>query len=352
MKRRITTIAGVAAVVVYAAAFAVVASRWAAGLRGTAGDPTPNGTLSLIVEPDDGIAPVLAAIRGATRSIDLGVYELDDPAIETALADAVARGIAVRVMLSAGYDGARSAVNGPAYGYLDARGVPVRWSPGYFSLTHEKSLVIDGTRAIVMTFNLVAKYYATGRDFGAVDGDAGDVAAIERTFAADWSDAGSEREGNNGARGDDLLWSPGSEDALLGIIRGAHRSLAVYNEEMADGDVTKALIDAAWRGVSVRVVMTGSSQWKWAFAELATAGVQVRTFADDPSAPLYIHAKAIVADEGLSDARAFVGSENFSKASLYRNRELGIVTGDPGIIAGVARTFVADWQAARPFVMP
>lgn len=98
--------------------------------------------------------------------------------------------------------------------------------------------------------------------------------------------------------------------------------------------------------------MTGSSQWKWAFAELATAGVQVRTFADDPSAPLYIHAKAIIADEGVPGARVFVGSENFSKASLYRNRELGIVTRDHSVIAGVAGTFAVDWQAARPFIMP
>ncbi len=333
-----------------AALSAAAIGRSAVGLR-EAGNP-PNEALSLIVEPDDGIAPVLGPIRGASRSIDLVIYELDDPGIEEALADAAARGVAVRVILSAGYDGASSTMNADAYDFLRAHGVAVRWSPGYFSLTHEKALMIDGVRAIIMTFNLVAKYYATGRDFGIGDDDPRDVSAIERTFAADWSVSGGGREGNNGAQGDDLLWSPGAEEALLDLIRGARRSLAVYNEEMADGAVTKALIDAALRGVSVEVVMTGSSQWKWAFAELATAGAQVRVFADDPSAPLYIHAKAIVADAGMPGARAFVGSENFSTASLYDNRELGIVTIDRGVVAGVARTFAADWPAARPFVMP
>lgn len=340
-------VASIAGITVLAAGIGRSAAGWRRGDAGAA-----NEALSLIVEPDDGIAPVIGSIRGASRSVDLVIYELDDPAIEAALADVAARGVAVRVILSAGYDGAPSAVNAPAHEYLRAHDIPVRWSPGYFPLTHEKSLVIDGTRAIVMTFNLVAKYYATGRDFGIIDGDARDVAAIEGTFATDWDAAGADRGGGNGERGSDLLWSPGSEGALLDLIRGARRSLIVYNEEMADGDVTKALIDAAVRGVSVGVIMTGSSQWKWAFAELTTAGAQVRTFADDPSAPLYIHAKAVVADGGMPDARAFVGSENFSKASLYRNRELGIVTDDRGIIGGIMKTFATDWGVARPFVMP
>src|ERR1035441_1587523 len=101
---------------------------------------------------------------------------------------------------------------------------------------------------------------------------------------------------------------------------------------MADMDVTKALIDAAEHGVAVYVVMTSADEWKWDFAELATAGVHVRTYADTPDA-LYIHAKMIVADAGIASARAFVGSENFSAASLGKNRELGIVMADKNIIA-------------------
>jgi phosphatidylserine/phosphatidylglycerophosphate/cardiolipin synthase-like enzyme len=311
-----------------------------------------DGTLSLITEPDDGIAPVLTMISGAAKSVDLVMYELDDAQVEAALVADEYRGVVVRVLLSAGYDGASSTVNGAAYNFLLARGVVVRWSPSYFSLTHEKSLVVDGDRALIMTFNLTSKYYATGRDFGIVDGDTRDVAAMERTFGDDWQGSGvndSERAssgGNNGDTGDDLVWSPGSEPALIALINSAQKSLYVYNEEMADMDVMKALIDAAERGVAVYVVMTGADEWKWDFAELVTAGVHVRTYADDASAPLYIHAKMIVADGGSVSARAFIGSENFSAASLGKNRELGIMISDPTIIKSLMKTFTADWRDA------
>ena len=312
-------------------------------------------TFSLITEPDDGIAPVLTMISGAAKSVDLVMYELDDAQVEAALVADEYRGVVVRVLLSAGYDGASSTVNGAAYNFLLARGVVVRWSPSYFSLTHEKSLVVDGDRALIMTFNLTSKYYATGRDFGIVDGDTRDVAAMERTFGDDWQGSGvndSERAssgGNNGDTGDDLVWSPGSEPALIALINSAQKSLYVYNEEMADMDVMKALIDAAERGVAVYVVMTGADEWKWDFAELVTAGVHVRTYADDASAPLYIHAKMIVSDAGSASARAFVGSENFSAASLGENRELGIIISDSTIIKSLMKTFGADWRGAMPF---
>jgi phosphatidylserine/phosphatidylglycerophosphate/cardiolipin synthase-like enzyme len=313
--------------------------------------PGPGGTLSLITEPDDGIAPVLAMIGGAKTSVDLVMYELDDLRIGSALAVDEARGVAVRVILSGGYKGATSTapatVNAAAYGFLSAHGVPVRYSPEYFSLTHEKSVAVDGDRALIMTFNLVSHYYATGRDFGVVDDDPHDVAAMESTFNDDW-----KGDGNTvGGMGDDLLWSPGAKDALIDLVDGAAKLLYIYNEEMGDADVTKALIDAARRGVAVYVVMTGAAEWKWEFAELTTAGAHVRTYADADDAPLYIHAKMIVADGGSAAARAFVGSENFSETSLDENRELGIVTADRAIIAGLMKTFAADWRGATPFAL-
>jgi phosphatidylserine/phosphatidylglycerophosphate/cardiolipin synthase-like enzyme len=316
----------------------------------------PSGVLSLIVEPDDGMAPVLNVIIGAKTSVDLVMYELDDAQIESALIADKKRGVAVRVILSGGYNGASSTMNVAEYDLLTANGVSVRWSPSYFALTHEKSLVVDGSRALIMTFNLVSKYYATGRDFGIVDSDPRDIAAMESTFNDDWKGSGgadSERAslgGNNGDTGDDLLWSPGAEQPLIDLINSAQRSLSIYNEEMADMDVTKALIDAAERGVAVYVDMTGAAEWKWEFEELTTAGAHVRVYADDPAAPLYIHAKMIVADAGGASARAFVGSENFSAGSLNENRELGIMISNQNIIAALMKIFTTDWRGASPFV--
>jgi len=278
-------------------------------------------------------------IQGASKSLDLAIYEIDDPHIEALLAAAAVRGVAVRVLLSPGYEGAPSTVNGEAYEYFEAAGVPVRWAPVYFSLTHEKALVADGDRALIMSFNLVPEYYATSRDFAVDDRDARDASAIESVFDADWRGV-KVPTGAGDVGGDGLVWSPDARPALVALIAGAKKSLDVYNEEMADSGIISALAAAAARGVAVRIDMTYSSEWNSAFEKLIAAGVSVRAYA--PDASRYIHAKVIVAD----GTRAFVGSENFSYTSLNLNRELGIVVADGAVAASLARTFDADWQGA------
>lgn len=316
-------------------------------LRG-AGSPAPNplvelsnipaqAPLLLITEPDAGLAPVTDAVANARTSIDLVAYELEDPQLEQELADAHNHGVAVRVVLD-NLSSFGTRPNQAAYDFLKASGVAVEWAPSYFALTHQKTLVVDGSEAFIMTFNLTSKYYATSRDFAVVDADARDTAAIEAAFNSDWS--GSQ---STAANGDDLVWSPGSAGTLLALINTASSSLDVYNEEMADPRIIAALEAAAARGVVVRVDMTYDTNWKAAFNQLTQAGVNVRTYAS--SAAFYIHAKVVVAD----DSKAFVGSENFSSQSMDSNRELGILLSRPDIIASLEATFTKDWSTARPY---
>ena len=44
--------------------------------------------MKLIVQPDDGLSPVLAAIKSAKSSIDTTIFRFDRPEIEKALQDA------------------------------------------------------------------------------------------------------------------------------------------------------------------------------------------------------------------------------------------------------------------------
>lgn len=298
-----------------------------------------NAPLMLMVEPRDTTAPLLAAINGAQRSLDLVIYELQDPQVESALAQAQARGVAVRVLLEHISAFGRHP-NQAAYDLLQSKGVPVRWAPSYFALVHQKTLIIDSAAAYIMTFNLQPQYYASSRDFGIVDTDPLDVAAIVRAFQSDWSGTQEAAE-----PGRDLVWSPGSSAMLLALIAQASSTLDIYNEEMADPRITAALEAAAARGVRVRVVMTYATNWKAAFNELTQKGVVVRTYASGGT--FYIHAKVIVAD----DTTAFVGSENFSTPSLDANRELGIVLARPDVIASLEATFEHDYQAARPYAV-
>ncbi|HEY6494710.1 MAG TPA: phospholipase D-like domain-containing protein, partial [Trebonia sp.] len=149
--------------------------------------------------------------------------------------------------------------------------------------------------------------------------------------------------------GSDLVWSPtNSQAAILAVINAARHTLAVENEEMGDPVITRALEAAARRGVDVKITMTADSEWDSAFRELARAGAHVRTYSDSSSV-LYIHAKAVVADAGLAGQQMFAGSENFSAASLERNRELGIRTTGKPLVSAVAAVLADDYAGAKPY---
>jgi cardiolipin synthase len=296
------------------------------------------GLLTLVTEPIDGITTIDGFLASPVHTLDLTMYELVDPTAEQTLATDAARGVVVRVVLDSNLERTH---NTPAYDYLVAHGVHAVWAPRSYDATHEKAAVVDAgranARALIMTLNLTAQYYATTRDFAVVDTNPADVTAIDTVFDADYAGQTSAVTPS----GADLVWSPGAQTALVSLINSARSSLAVENEEMGNEAVVDALSAAARRDVDVEVIMTADSEWDAAFDQLAAAGAHVRLYADTSSA-LYIHAKAIVADS----TTAFVGSENFSNASLDYNRELGLVTTAPEIVSGLSTTLASDYAGA------
>jgi cardiolipin synthase A/B len=300
-----------------------------------AGGASTKAPLTVITEPNAGYAPIDSLLASAHHRLDLTIYELEDQNAEAILAADARRGVNVRVLLDRDYVGD---ANSPAFAYLAAHHVHVRWASSQVEITHEKSFVIDGRAAVIMTGNFTSRYYGSDRDFAVVDHDAADVAAIDHVFALDWAN----RSVTPGA-GADLVWSPGSEQTLVDLIGSARHRLLVENEEMSAEPIVAALESAARRGVTVELVMTESSEWDEALDALSHAGVHVRTYAYD--APLYIHAKAISVD----GRRVFLGSENFSTESLDYNRELGLITSAQSIVGPVTATLGADYARARPW---
>ena len=63
--------------------------------------------------------------------------------------------------------------------------VKVVWSSSKFEYTHQKTLVVDRSEAVIMTANLTSQYYATSRDFLVTDTSRPDVDAIGAVFDAD-----------------------------------------------------------------------------------------------------------------------------------------------------------------------
>jgi phosphatidylserine/phosphatidylglycerophosphate/cardiolipin synthase-like enzyme len=282
------------------------------------------------------MTPLYNFMSSARQSLDMTMYELSDPAAEQILIADHKRGVRVRVLLDHDYSGV--SVNQAAYATLSSAGVPVAWANGS-EIFHQKTITVDGDESAVMTGNLTAQYYATTRDLVVMDSQVSDVAAIESVFATDWSGAAP----SPGPPGSDLVWSPGSEPQLAALIGSATRSVVVENEEMDSAAIEDALESDAGRGVDVTVVMTADSDWDAAFSQLEADGVHVVLYPDTASA-LYIHAKVIDVD----GANAFIGSENFSTASLDYNRELGLITASASVLGPLNSTLSSDIASGQP----
>jgi cardiolipin synthase A/B len=308
-------------------------------------DATPEGGPTLITEPDQGMKPIYAFLSSAKHKIDMTMYELNDPVATNILVTAAKSGVTIRVILDQNLEMKDNTAAYDALSALHASNVDVHWANPTYAATHQKTITVDGTTSAVMTLNLAAEFYSTSRDFALITSDPTDVAAIETTFAADLVNASiTPPDATN------LVWSPtNSQAALLALINGAKSSLLVENEELSYDTIVSAFASAASRGVDLKLVMEDSRDYAANFAMLEAAGAKVATYHE---ADIYIHAKVILADYGTSTASVFLGSENFSHASLTENRELGIITSDPATLASIHGTLTSDFNGATPFVPP
>jgi phosphatidylserine/phosphatidylglycerophosphate/cardiolipin synthase-like enzyme len=344
--------ATIAAVACVALATAALTTQGAASAATAAAHSAASPIYYRLVQyPKAGFGGLYSQIASAKHSIDMEMYELSDPTAERDLGQAAGRGVTVRVLLDRAYSGGE--VNAAAYAYLKAHGVQVRWAPASY-IFHIKTTTFDAGTSDVSTANLTAAYYASTRDAEVIDTNPTQVQAIELTFMMDWDAAPGGVPAAQTAQAPGLIWSPNTttgtaETSMVAEVHAARRAIDFESEELSAPPVYKALAADARRGVSCRIVMTNSKEWKTAFAAVTRAGCQVHVFPDTAKA-LYIHEKLLLDDPGKSDESLLIGSQNASWESLTENRELGLMItnahGGATVIHDVGTTFQRDFRHA------
>jgi len=307
-------------------------------------------TLLVFPEADNSVTPLYTLINNAQKTIDMTMYALEDTTFSGDLVAACKRGVKVRVILDTNDE---KSGNTPAYNQLNAvTNCTAVWANTAFEATHQKSFIIDGTQVAIMSLNLQSQYYSTTRDFALIENDSVDIAAIQATFNQDFA------AGNGGvsdfsyqptAGDNDLIWSPTTAQAdMLSIINNATSTLLVENEEMGASNIVSALEAACQRGVSVHIAMVANSSYNTNFAALTNAGCGVNLYPNTQTG-FYIHAKAVVADYGLGTQNVYMGSINYSSASMNNNRELGIFISDPASAQLIRTTITSDYAGGTPY---
>jgi phosphatidylserine/phosphatidylglycerophosphate/cardiolipin synthase-like enzyme len=300
----------------------------------------------LIVEPDDGAAPVIELIESAAKSLRVKQFTLTEPAIMSALTDAHKRHVDVRIMLNP-HRSSGDRANDASYKTLRHAGVKVEWTNPAFAVTHEKSIVVDDATALISTFNMATKYFTETRDYGIVTDTPRQVAEVIECFEADWHRKPFEPDPDSG-----LLWSSNNARHIMAwFIDMAEKELVIQHPKFVDATIVERIAAARKRGVKVHLLCGGKhgiSDWDIldTFASLRLLdrfGVKVRR-----QKHLKLHAKLLIAD----GERAQLGSMNIDRSAFDVRRELGVVTGDAHLIKALGKVFDDDWDQSKDYEAP
>jgi len=282
----------------------------------------------LIIEPEAGPQPIIAAIQQAHHTIHLVMYGFTHKPLLETLLSAQEHNRTVQILLEkAPYESASE--NKKTIEAFERHHLSWQGSIPDIRLIHEKALMIDGKEAIIMTFNFTHSAFNNQRNFALVVDDPSTVNNIEHIFSADWNHTPIHT-----ATSVILLSPDNSRSGILQLIQQAKHTIKIYAQHLTDYETIGALAKAARKHKQVDII-TSLPLRSSAEEYLTRAGVHLHYIKK-----YMIHAKVIMID----DDTALIGSTNLTRSSLDDNRELSVITTDKNIIQQLNSTFHADLQ--------
>ena len=199
--------------------------------------PVFAGPARILVQPDDGVEPVVRLMGAARQSITVKQFSFTHPALLEAALGASRAGVAVRIMLNP-HRSSGDRANDTAFEQLKAGGVEVEWSNPRFAVTHEKSMVIDDTLGFIESLNWETRDLTETRDYAVVTTSKREVAEMIACFNADWSRKPFKPDPKTR-----LIWCPNDgRERIAAFIDGAKKSLWIQNERYQDTVIIERLV--------------------------------------------------------------------------------------------------------------
>ena len=282
--------------------------------------------MQVIIQPQDGVAPLLKAIKRARKTLDIVIFRFDIDAVEEALTKAIGRGVAVRALIAHTNRGGASKLRKLESRLLKA-GVTLSRTADDMVRYHGKLLIIDRKLAFVLGFNYTRQDIEKSRSLGLVTRNPKVVRDIIRVIDADHDRIDLKIKSTR------VVVSPeNARERLTEFIKRARRELLIYDMNVSDDGMIALLKKRAEAGVKVRVL--GGVEKKW-LSELPWRVRSLKT--------MKLHVRCLVRDRQA----AFVGSQSLRKLELDQRREVGMITKDRRTVNQIAQVFDADWKANR-----
>src|SRR5437870_4371653 len=169
-----------------------------------------------------GTTPILNAIHATEHSLDLVMYGFTEQTLLDAIIRKKQQGKTVKMILE-GSPYKSEQENNKTIRALNENEITWQDHIPPFRLIHQKTLILDDNKAIVMTFNFTHSTFKNERNFGLIIDDPERVNAIAAIFFADWNHVTSN------ITQPDLIASPdNSRDRLLSLISHARHSIRIY----------------------------------------------------------------------------------------------------------------------------
>ena len=279
--------------------------------------------MKLLIQPEDGVAPLVSAIKKAKKTVDIVIFRFDRAEIEAALKDASERGVSVSALIAYANHGGEKSLRKLEMRLLEA-GVRVSRTSDDLSRYHDKLLIIDRRLLYVLSFNFTHLDIDHSRGFAIVTRKRSLVQEALTLLEAD-----NDRKPYKAGLTTFVVSPVNARKQLLALIHRARKELLLYDPKIADIEMLRALSERAKKGVDVRVI--GS-------VGRASAHLKVR-----PLAGFRLHTRTIVCDR----RELFVGSQSLRKAELDSRREVGVIVRDAKVVGRVVNTFQADWGATE-----
>lgn len=352
---------------------AVNASQDEVQLSGSTKYGFTEGNLVIPLQTGGGKNEILPTITdmvsNAKDAVQVQMYRLGHNKIVDVLADQARKGVKVQVLMdpSEGYDAHDAVEQKEIQKYLQTAGVeilkyPIDGPKG--KIDHVKMLIVDGKSLLIGGMNW-DQHSPLNKDYdvkitGPAVGDAQDV------FNNDWKLAGGDiipglkplgPQPGGDAKVRMLTTEVDRKDintALQANIKGAKKNIRMEAFALADKDTIQNLVDAAGRGVDVRVILDPNVPISFINAKsartLKEGGVQVKWRDVNVDEREKLHAKIAMFDED----KTIIGSCNFTKAGLAVNHEADVEVVSKSVGSAFTKMFDEHWEnesvSKQPFL--